>query len=165
VSSRHAHIIDGHLRALDTAVTKIQDAEQDSGVALEALRLTVARTADGVKAAVESWSGVVSRECATLLGELVVQQENHIGEVSLSSVIILYPSPHVSHNRLSGDTESNSPTLGQAEKALQAACGLLEAVIADSQNYVQQNVNTAVSRMHELSRETADREVSNILSC
>ncbi|KAG8737455.1 kinesin motor protein cin8 [Ceratobasidium sp. 414] len=129
VSNRHTQLIDGHIRALEKIFAKVHGTEQDSEITLEALQLLIARTRDGVKAAVESWAGTVSRECATLLGELTVQQEKHIGE---------------------------------AEKALQAACGLLEVVITDSQNYVRQNVKTAVSHMHELSRQTAENEISRL---
>ncbi|KAG9088074.1 kinesin motor protein cin8, partial [Ceratobasidium sp. UAMH 11750] len=52
--------------------------------------------------------------------------------------------------------------IGEAEKALQTACGLLEVVITDSQDYVQRNVKTAISRMHELSRQTAESEISRL---
>ncbi|KAG9087399.1 kinesin motor protein cin8 [Ceratobasidium sp. 370] len=129
VSNRHTQLIDGHIRALEKAIGKIHGTEQDSEITLEALQLFIARTRDGVQAAVESWAGTVSRECAALLGELAVQQEKHIGE---------------------------------AEKALQTACGLLEVVITDSQDYVQQNVKAAISHMHDLSRQTAEDEISRL---
>ncbi|KAG9121834.1 kinesin motor protein cin8 [Ceratobasidium sp. 392] len=129
VSNRHTQLIDGHISTLEKAVGKLQDTEHDSAATAEALELFIVRTRDGVKAAVENWAGTVSRECAALFGELIVQQEKHIGE---------------------------------AEKALRSACGLLEVVITDSQSYVQQNVQTAVSRMHQLSRQTADNEISRL---
>ncbi|QRV90691.1 kinesin motor domain protein [Ceratobasidium sp. AG-Ba] len=127
--NRHSQLIDDHVKTIERAFGKTQNAETDSGATLEALQAFVARAKNGVKSAVENWAGVISRECSTLLGELVVQQEKHVGE---------------------------------AEKALQAACGLLETMIADSQTFVQENVKAAVSRMHDLSQRTADEEISRL---
>ncbi|CAE6532320.1 unnamed protein product [Rhizoctonia solani] len=49
--------------------------------------------------------------------------------------------------------------IGDADKALQAACGLLEAVITESENYVRDNVKLGVSRMHQLVKETSESEI------
>ncbi|CAE6428360.1 unnamed protein product [Rhizoctonia solani] len=49
--------------------------------------------------------------------------------------------------------------LDDADKALQAACGLLETVVTESQGYIRENVKSGVSRMHQLVKETSENEV------
>ncbi|KAF8742042.1 Kinesin protein, partial [Rhizoctonia solani] len=49
--------------------------------------------------------------------------------------------------------------VGDADKALQAACHLLETAVTESQRYIQENVKLSVSRMHQLAKETSQNEV------
>ncbi|CAE6455957.1 unnamed protein product [Rhizoctonia solani] len=49
--------------------------------------------------------------------------------------------------------------IGDADKALQAVCGLLETVVTESQNYVRDNVKLGVFRMHQLVKETSENEI------
>ncbi|KAG8762922.1 kinesin motor protein cin8 [Ceratobasidium sp. 423] len=49
--------------------------------------------------------------------------------------------------------------IGDADKALQAACGLLETVVTESQSYIEENVKIGVSRMHQLAKETSENEI------
>ncbi|CAE6473630.1 unnamed protein product [Rhizoctonia solani] len=48
--------------------------------------------------------------------------------------------------------------IGDADKALQAACGLLETVVTESQSYIHENVKLGVSRMQQLAKQTSDNE-------
>ncbi|CUA77623.1 Kinesin-like protein bimC [Aspergillus nidulans FGSC A4] [Rhizoctonia solani] len=49
--------------------------------------------------------------------------------------------------------------VGDADKALQAACGLLETVVTESQSYIHDNVKLGVSRMHQLVKQTSGDEI------
>ncbi|KAJ1311796.1 hypothetical protein OPQ81_010261 [Rhizoctonia solani] len=49
--------------------------------------------------------------------------------------------------------------IGDADKALHAACGLLEIVVTESQCYIQENVKLGVSKMHQLAKQTSENEV------
>ncbi|CAE6462974.1 unnamed protein product [Rhizoctonia solani] len=124
--SRHKQLVDGHLHLLNATVTRVQATEQDSETTLGALQAAVARTNEGISSSLEQWNTFVSRECSSLLSELAVQQEKHIGD---------------------------------AGKALQAACGLLETVVTESQSYIHDNVKLGVSRMHQLVKQTSENEI------
>lgn len=133
---------------LDVAASKIQSAEHDSNNVLDVLQSSLTRTGDGIRSAVENWAGVVSRECNMLFGELTVQQEKHIGEVS-----------RIRFRYISYRSVPNPFAMLQAEKALQTACSLLEIVVTESQSYIQEHVKAAISQMHTLSTHTAENEV------
>ncbi|CAE6439474.1 unnamed protein product [Rhizoctonia solani] len=49
--------------------------------------------------------------------------------------------------------------ISDADKALQAACGLLETIVTESQGYIQENVKLGVSKMHHLVKEASEKEV------
>ncbi|CAE7232190.1 unnamed protein product [Rhizoctonia solani] len=49
--------------------------------------------------------------------------------------------------------------MGDADQALQAACGLLEAVVTESQTYIHDDAKLGVSRMHQLAKQTSENEI------
>lgn len=52
--------------------------------------------------------------------------------------------------------------IGEADKALRMACGLLETVVTESHSYIQENVKTGVARMHDLAKQASDHEVARL---